>query len=94
MPGIIPQPPDILTPKQWGEIANTQARLHHQSQIEPFLLWAYGLFSAATFAIFFLQGFHTWGFQLDIKVLLCLSGATIGEIGGLLLLTFRVVFRK
>ncbi|HZL27305.1 MAG TPA: hypothetical protein VFC39_12335 [Acidobacteriaceae bacterium] len=94
MPAITPQPPEVLTPKQWGDIATTQAHLHHQRQIIPFLLWAYGLFSAATFAIFFLQGFHAWGFQLDLKVLLCLSGATIGEIGGLLLLTFRVVFRK
>jgi hypothetical protein len=94
MPPIIPRPPELLTPKEWGDIATTQSHLHHQSQIVPFLLWAYGLFSAATFAIFFFQGFHAWGFQLDLKVLLCLAGATIGEIGGLLLLTFRLVFKR
>jgi hypothetical protein len=63
MPAIIPQPAEILTPKQWGDIATTRAHLHHQNQIIPFLLWAYALFSAATFAIFFLQGFHAWAFS-------------------------------
>jgi len=45
-------------------------------------------------AIFFLEGFHAWGFDLNLKVLRWLGGATIGEIGGLLLLTLRVVFQK
>jgi hypothetical protein len=94
MASIVPKPPENLSPDEWGKIATTQAHIHHQGQIVPFLLWAYALFSAATFAIFFFQGFHVWGFQLDLKVLLCLAGATIGEIGGLLLLTFRLVFRK
>jgi hypothetical protein len=94
MAAITPKPPEILTPDEWGKIATTQAHIHHQGQIVPFLLWTYALFSAATFAIFFLEGFHAWGFQLDLKVLLCLAGTTIGEIGGLLLLTFRLVFRK
>jgi hypothetical protein len=89
-----PKLPATRTPEQWGYLATTQANLHHQGQIVPFLLWAYALFSAATFAIFFLQGFHAWGFNLDLKVLLCLAAATISEIGGLLLLTFRVVFRR
>jgi hypothetical protein len=59
-----------------------------------FLLKAYGCLLVATMAIFLLQGFHLLGFSLDLKVLLWLGGATIGEIGGLLLLTARVVFRR
>ena len=95
MAGIVPQTPQTLTTKAWVTAVATQSHLGLQRRIVTFLLWAYGFLLAATISIFFFfQGFHAWGFQLDLKVLLWLGGATVGEIGGLLLLTVRVVFRK
>jgi hypothetical protein len=44
--------------------------------------------------IFYLQGFKAWGFNLDASLLKWLGGATIGEIAGLLTLTFGAVFKK
>ena len=41
-----------------------------QEPIITFLLGAYGFLLTATTTILFLQGFHAWGFDLDIKVLL------------------------
>jgi len=92
--GVAPQAPEALTTRDWVVTVTTQSHLHLQRRIITFLLSAYGFLVAATMAIFFLQGFHAWGFALDLKVLVWLGGATIGEIGGLLLLTFRVVFKK
>jgi hypothetical protein len=47
----------------------------------------------ATTIMFFLQGFHVAGFNLDAALLKWLGGATIGEISGLLVLTIRASFR-
>jgi hypothetical protein len=89
---IVPQAPATLTTKAWVATVTTQRHLRLQGRIITFLLWAYGSLLATAMTIFFLQGFHLWGFALDLKILGWLGGATIGEIGGLLLLTFRVVF--
>jgi hypothetical protein len=64
-----------------------------QQQIITFLLWAYGFLLVATMGIFYLQGFRVGGFSLDAALLKWLGGATIGEIGGLLVLTIRASFR-
>jgi len=45
-------------------------------------------------AMFFLQGFRLWGFQLDSALIQWLGAATIGEVGGLLTLTFAAIFKK
>jgi hypothetical protein len=70
----------------------TEATLGQQNRIITFLLVAYSFLLIATVAIIFLQGFRAWGFVLDRSLLMWLGGATIGEIGGLLVLTFRGVF--
>jgi hypothetical protein len=44
--------------------------------------------------IFLLQGFGILGFKLSDTVLKFIGAGTIGEIGGLLALTFRAVFLK
>lgn len=80
--------------RHWVVTVKTQSQIALQHRIVGFLLWAYGCLLFGTMATFFLQGFHLFGFSLDLKVLLWLGGATIGEIGGLLLLTARVVFRR
>ena len=49
---------------------------------------------AASVLIFLLQGFCVWGFKLSETVLKFVGAATIGEVGGLLALTFRAVFVK
>ena len=69
------------------------AHVGFQQQIITFLLWAYGFLLVATMTIFFLQGFRIANFQLDPALLKWLGGATIGEIGGLLVLTIRASFR-
>jgi hypothetical protein len=69
------------------------ARVGFPQQIVTFLLRAYGVLLAATMAIFFLQGFHLAGFSLDAAILNWLGGATIGEIGDLLVLTVRASFK-
>lgn len=80
--------------KDWVTKVTTQAAITQQEKIVRFLLWAYGALLAATMAIFCLQGFKLWNFSLEPALLRWLGGATVGEIGGLLLLTFRAVFRK
>jgi hypothetical protein len=70
----------------------TEVTLAQQNKIINFLLVAYGVLLCATMAIFFLQGFHAGGFSLDTSLLKWLGGATIGEIAGLLTITFNAVF--
>ncbi len=84
------RPPENLKPKDWVQAAHVE----FQQQIVTFLLGAYGFLLVATVAIVLLQGFHAWGFALEASFLRWLGAATIGEIGGLLLLTFRAVFRQ
>ena len=84
------RPPENLKPKEWVLAAHVE----FQQQIVTFLLGAYGFLLVATVGIILLQGFHAWGFALDASFLRWLGMATIGEIGGLLLLTFRAVFRS
>ena len=59
-----------------------------------FLLWNYSFVLAATLLIFFLEGFKVMNFHLDISILNKLAVSVIGEIGGLLTLTFAAVFRQ
>lgn len=80
--------------KDWVTKVTTQATITQQERIIQFLLRAYGALLAVTMAIFCLQGFKLWGFSLDPALLKWLGGATVGEIGGLLLLTFKAVFKK
>jgi len=79
-----------LTPKTWVE----EPRVGFHRSILVFLFIAYGFLLATTVSIFFLQGFHAWGFYLDAELLKWLGAATIGEIGGLLYLTFKASLIK
>ena len=82
--------PKELKPKEWVSVV----RVGFQQQIVTFLLWAYGGLLVATVSLIYLQGFHVHGFTLESRFLNWLGGATIGEIGGLLTLTFRAVFKN
>jgi len=87
-------PPAVVTAKEWVTVAVAERTLEHQSRIFIFLFWAYGFLIVTTMLIFFLEGFHFKGFSIDVGLLKWLGGATIGEVGGLLTLTFRAPFRK
>ena len=80
--------------KDWVEQITTANSVNLQQRMVSFLLRAYGASLAATLAIFLLQGWHLWGFNLDAALLKWLGGATIGEIAGLLTLTFGAVFKR
>src|SRR5207302_11048791 len=81
---------ETVAVKNWVTTVTTQ----QQVKVINFLLWAYGGLLTATMLIFFLQGFKLWGFSLDGGLLRWLGGATVGEIAGLLTLTFRAIFRS
>ena len=80
--------------KTWVTKAKTEHEIVLQKQIITFLLWAYGGLLTASVTIFVLQGFAVGGFKLSETVLMFIGGATLGEIGGLLALTFHSVFKK
>jgi hypothetical protein len=86
--------PVPLSVREWVTKATADHTFHLQKQIVRFLLRAYGGLLAASVLIFLLQGFGTWGFKLSETVLKFIGAATIGEIGGLLALTFRAAFIK
>src|SRR5580700_10520192 len=87
-------PVTILTIKEWATKATVEHNIGLQKQIVSFLVRAYGSLLAASVGIFLLQGFGIAGFKLSETVLRYVGAATIGEIGGLLALTFRAVFMK
>jgi hypothetical protein len=87
-------PVTILTIKEWATKATVEHNIGLQKQIVSFLVRAYGSLLAASVATFLLQGFGIGGFKLSETVLRYVGAATIGEIGGLLALTFRAVFMK
>jgi hypothetical protein len=78
-----------LRVKTWVTAVTTQ----QQIKVIDFLLRSYAGLLAATMLIFFLQGFRLWGFSLDPTLLRWLGGATVGEVAGLLGITFRALFR-
>ena len=80
---------ETLEVKHWV----TRVTTEQQVKLINFLLWAYGGLLTATMLIFFLQGFRLWGFSLYVVLLRWLGAATVGEIAGLLTLTFRAIFR-
>jgi len=81
------------TVKDWIDQIVTVNQINLQQQIIGFLLKAYGGLLAATMLIFFLQGFKLGGFAIEAGLLKWLGGATMGEIAGLLTLTFGAVFK-
>jgi hypothetical protein len=85
---------NVADVKVWVAEITTTHTINQQEKIIDFLLWAYGGLLLASIVILGLQGFKAWGFNLDATLLKWLGGATIGEIAGLLALTFGAVFRK
>jgi hypothetical protein len=79
--------------RNWAAEATLRQTLAQREKIIHFLLWSYGASLSAIVLIFYLQGFKTWGFNLDGTLLKWLGGATIGELAGLLTLAVGAVFK-
>ena len=91
---VSPSPePTPVTVKDWVTKATASHKIDLQKRIVGFLLLAYGSALAASLLIYLLQGFALWGFKLSETDLKFIGSATVGEIGGLLTLSFREVFR-
>ena len=91
---LAPQAPTTAAVKNWVIAVTTEHIIRSQRRIILFLLCAYGFLLVVTMGIFVMQGLNLWGFHLDNAILKWLGAATVGEIGGLLMLTFRAVFKK
>jgi hypothetical protein len=76
-----------LTPKQFLERATTLRTLRMREKLLTCLLYLYVFLIITTITIFFLQGFHVCGFDLESSLLMWLGGATVGEVAGLITLT-------
>jgi hypothetical protein len=74
-------------------------RKAEQQNLELQRWWVWYVFSVyalaiiATFSAIFLHGFHLWKFSLDLTILRWLGVATVGEIGGLVYLVVKFVFK-
>jgi hypothetical protein len=86
---LVKRPPEQLKLKEWV----TAVHVGFQQQIVTILLGTYGFLVVCTMALFFLQGFHAWGFTLDPVLLKGLSVSTVGEIGVLLISLLRASFK-
>jgi hypothetical protein len=73
-----------LEPKAWIESEVTRRTLVMRESITISLLVIFTILCLGTISLFFLQGFHTVGFNLDTSLLLMIGGATIGEVAGLI----------
>ena len=78
--------------KAWFSRKESELRLRERSVYLMLSLFALGLVS--TFVIIFFEGFHVGGFDLPDEFLHWLGGATVGEVAGLLVITFRYLFPK
>jgi hypothetical protein len=78
-----------LPKKDWFK----KARFDRQGWIITFLLSIFGFVIVAGVAMFFLQGFHLGGFNLECNLLRWFGGATIGGIAGLLTIAISESFK-
>lgn len=51
-----------------------------------------GVSVVTALALFCLEGFHAWGFNLDVSLMHWIGGATIGMVGTLAMLVYRAFF--
>ena len=88
------EPTSELPVKDWVQRVTVASDITLRSRLVTFLLSAYGGLLVGTMALFFLQGFRTAGFHLEEATMHWLGAATIGEIGGLLTMTFGYFFKR
>ena len=84
----------IVYPKGWVEQVETFTVIGLRDRAATFLFRTYAALITVTMGIFLLQGFHLWGFNLDLSLLKWLGGAVVGEIAGLALMVFSFLFER
>jgi len=78
--------------KEWVtqvDLAERKQKLSLQRWWTVCGIWTYTFALVASFIIIYLNGFHAWGFTVSETFLKCLQGATVGQIGGLVLLLVK-----
>ena len=77
------------------DVDDWSAAVHEESkrQVITYLHWIYGFLIVVTVIVIFLEGFHFRGFALPAAYFSWLGGATIGAVGGLLMLSYRSLFK-
>jgi hypothetical protein len=80
--------------KDWVQEVTIASDITNRSRMVTFLLSAYGFLLVTTVALIFIQGFRPYGFHLPDGFMNWLGGAVIGEIGGLLGMTFGYFFKR
>jgi hypothetical protein len=83
---------EVLTAKQFVTRVSSVPALRERAT--TFFFRIYALLIITTLGIFLLQGFHLWGFSLELSLLHLLGGAVIGEIAGLAAMVYGFLFRK
>lgn len=68
-------------------------RMKLQRELVRFACRTYGATCIAAIILFYLQGFHLFGFWLDSRAMYWIGGTTIGAIGGLTATICKDVFQ-
>jgi hypothetical protein len=69
-----------------------QRRYKRQEKTLQYLQWVFSVALAVSIGLFFLQGFHAWGFDLSVDILKILATGTVGEVGGLLAIALNAIY--
>ena len=83
-----------LTPKQFIDRARAEHEMNMQKFLALFSSCALSGTTAVALGLFFLQGFHAWGFQLDNSLMHWIGAATIGSIASLAATVYGAFFKK
>jgi hypothetical protein len=91
---LVPERKQNLTSKQFIEQARALHEMSMQKLLALYICGALSVTTLATVVLFYLQGFHAFGFQLDNGTMHWLGVATIGEIASLAGIVYGAFFRQ
>jgi len=74
--------------------AEARSNISMREYLVKFLSSALGVSLLATISIFFLQGFHLWGFDLPVEILELLGKLTIGQVVGIVAEVCCLLFKR
>jgi hypothetical protein len=99
LPGV-PSPESQEKDAKMGSLQERLIRkkANHEMKMQLFLahficLWL-GFSCLAALAIFFLQGFHAWGFRLETGLMHWVGVATVGALAGLAGTVYAEFFKR
>lgn len=79
--------------KEWIVRYSEYQKVEHRGTALKWSLRAFGITLFCTFGLYLMQGFHLWGFNLPTAMLNGLGVGIVGQIGGLVAVAFKFVFR-